>query len=193
MKTLCVLCHPSRGSLSAHLADHTVAYLRARGHDVILSDLYAEGYDPCLSAAEKDAYHTPPYVDTAELQGIEALVMIFPTWWSGMPAKLKGWVDRSFLPGVAFDVDAATGALHPRLMQLQQVLVITTLGGPAWIDRLVLRRPLYRVLKWGLLKPCAPKARFRMLSLYGAETITEARLTLFTRRITRQINKWGHP
>jgi putative NADPH-quinone reductase len=191
MKTLCILCHPNRNSLSAHLADHTVAYLRERGHNVTLRDLYAEGYDPRLSEAEQARYNTGPHVDDADLQGVETLVMVFPTWWSGMPAMLKGWVDRSFLPGIAFDVDA--GALHPRLTQLQEVLVITTLGGPAWVDRLVMRRPLYRVLKWGLLKTCAPKARFTMLSLYGAETITEPRLSRFKTRITHQINRWSRP
>lgn len=189
MKTLIILCHPDPNSLSAHLADHARVALRDSGHDVRLRDLYGEGYDPRLTAGEKARYNTGPHEDAADLQGVEALVMVFPIWWSGMPAMLKGWVDRSFLPGVAFDVDA--GALHPRLTQLQEVLVITTLGGAAWIDRLVLRRPLYRVLKWGLLKPCAPKARFKMLSLYGAEGATNARLTRFRQRITRQITKWA--
>ena len=86
-----------------------------------------------------------------------------------MPAILKGWLDRVFAPGVAFDHASNFGPIKPRLTKLKKVVVITTLGAPAWIDWLVMRRPVRRILKTAVFGLCAPHAKFVMLSLYAAE------------------------
>ena len=188
MQSLIVLAHPLKPSLSAHFADLIAARLKDDGHTVRLLDLYGEGFDPVLSRDERTAYYADAFDDTAGLETIETLVLVFPTWWFGLPAILKGWIDRSFLPGVAFDhADDLTG-LSPRLTALRHVLVVTTLGSPAWIDWLILRRPVQRALKWGLIKACAPRARFRMLSLYSAENPSPARVSKFSNRILKELD-----
>ena len=190
MRCLVVLSHPLPQSLNAHFAQAAVAALRNAGHDVRFLDLYAEGFDPVLKPEERATYYKDTFEDKADLQNTEALVMVFPTWWFGMPAMLKGWIDRSFLPGVAYDHASDLSALTPRLTNLREVLAITTLGAPGWIDRLILRRPVYRALKWGLVKACAPKAKFRMLSLYAAENVENTRVKAFEARITQTLSKW---
>lgn len=190
MKTLVVLCHPSADSLTAHLADHVMASLQAGGHDATLHDLYQEGYDPRLTAEEFAAYNTAIHEDAEGLQSYQAMVLVFPTWWSGLPAMLKGWIDRSFLPGTAFVPDPINKTIRPRLTKLRHIMVITTLGGPAWIDRLVLRCPVYRILKWGVFKACSPKARFVMFSLYRSEGVSTQRLAQFKQKITNTVANW---
>ncbi len=187
MRCLVVLAHPLPDSLNARFARHVVKALQGLGHEARFADLYAEGFDPVLRAEERQSYYQDAFDDQAGLRDVEMLVLVFPTWWFGLPAILKGWIDRSFLPGVAYDHASDLKALTPKLAGLKQVLAITTLGSPAWIDRLVLRRPVHRALKWGLVKACAPKARFQMLSLYGAEKVGDEKARRFEARINKAL------
>ncbi len=142
-----------------------------------------------LTPNERKAYYQDTFLDQAGLADIEMLVMVFPTWWFGLPAILKGWIDRSFLPGVAYDHASDLSALTPRLTNMKHALAITTLGAPGWVDRLILRRPVYRALKWGLIKACAPKAQFRMLSLYASETVETKRVAKFEAKIQAALTR----
>lgn len=185
MRLLMVIAHPLKDSLSHRFADRLSRDLTRRGHDVSVRDLYAEGFAPALTADERRAYYRTPFGDDTGLKTFDGMVLLFPTWWFGLPAILKGWIDRSFLPGVAYDHDPALGTLRPGLPNLKAVLTVTTMGAPAWYDRLVAGRPVYRALKYGVFKPCAPKARFRFLALNGAEKITKPRLDGFETRLAR--------
>lgn len=106
MRALWVLAHPEANSLNGRLRDVGVAALRADGWDVAESDLYRDGFDPLLVTeggadvrAEQD-----------KLRDADLLVLQFPLWWYSMPAILKGWVDRVFEAGFAYDViDPGTG------------------------------------------------------------------------------------
>ncbi|MCC7319845.1 MAG: NAD(P)H-dependent oxidoreductase [Rubellimicrobium sp.] len=189
MKTLLVLAHPLEDSLNAHLAARIDAGIRARGHDLHRIDLQAQGFDPVLTAAERRAYPHNSAPDAAGLQGAGAIVLVFPTWWFGLPAILKGWIDRSFLPGAAFDHSPDRRGMIPRLTGLREVLAITTLGSPALVDLVYMRRPVRRVLKQGVFGPCAPGARFTMLSLYRADEVGPERLAAFGARIDRALDR----
>ena len=78
-------------------------------------------------------------------------MLLFPTWWFGFPAMLKGWFDRVWGPGIAYDHASDLGPIKPRLNNLKKVLVVTTLGSPWWVDRLVMWQPVKRVMKMALL------------------------------------------
>jgi hypothetical protein len=65
--------------------------------------------------------------------------------------------------------------------------VVTTLGSPWWIDALVMRQPVKRVLKTALIGACAPQARFVMLSFHAAETANTARVAGFASRTREAI------
>lgn len=196
MKCLLVIAHPLPKSLCAHLAGRAEAALRAAGHEVTREDLYASGFDPVLSRDERRVYYAPDYAATAvaeqvaRLREAEALVLVFPTWWFAFPAMLKGWFDRVWAPGVAYDHAADLGAIRPRLDNLRRVLAVTTLGAPGWVDWLIMRRLVRRVLKTAILGTCAPRARFEMLSLYRAEKTTPADIEAFAARIHRVIRAW---
>lgn len=182
MQTLIVLAHPSDASLCRHLAAQLAAACDDQKQTRVL-DLYKEGFDPAMTAAELTGYEADEPKDPDRLADVERLVLVFPTWWGGMPAMMKGWIDRRFLPGVAFDPVPGALTLSPRLCKMRQIHVVTTLGGAWWVDRLILRRALFRQLKWGIFRPCAPQARCSLHALYRADTVSPHRLARFLRRL----------
>ena len=186
-----LLAHPLPDSFCAAIALRAETALKARGHQVDRLDLYGEAFDPCLTADERRGYYAPPaqfaavegYV--ARLLAAEKLVLVFPQWWFNMPAILKGWFDRVFQPGVAFDHTPGYGQIRPRLVRLDSVLAVTTLGSPWWAAELYLRNPVRRQLKAGIVGTCAPRARFRMLNCYGTEKIAAPGREAFLARVER--------
>ena len=197
MKCLVVVAHPLDDSLCHALAQSAVAALAQAGHEVQVEDLCASGFAPGLTAAERRSYYAGAFDASAveaqagRLLWAEGLVLVFPTWWFGFPAVLKGWFDRVWAPGIAYDHASDLGAIRPRLHGLRQALAITTLGSPWWVDRFVLRQPVKRVLKTALLGTCAPGCRFGMLSLYGAERLAPQRVEAFRARIGRALAAWA--
>lgn len=193
MKCLVVTAHPLMNSLSSFLTDTVVHKLRSMGHEVYIEDLYAQNFDPLLSKDERESYYGSSY-DSSHVEGqvkrlqeSEALVLIFPTWWFGFPAILKGWFDRVWGPGIAFDHTEDFGPIKPRLENLKKVLVITTLGAPWWVDRLLLRQPVKRILKLAILGTCAGKSKLKFLSLYKCEKQTEQEISRFCKKIERAL------
>ncbi len=120
MKAHIILAHPERKSFNGHLADTTNAHLTSLGWETSLSDLYGMRFDPCEAArhypkrAGEDRFHAQTEqrfsadnghipADVAEemerVLASDLLVVHFPLWWFGMPAILKGWMDRVFVYG----------------------------------------------------------------------------------------------
>ena len=186
MKCLVMIAHPLHDSLCHALAQHAISTLIAHGHDVVVDDLHAAGFAPALTAAERQSYYGPAFAGAAtepyarRLLDADALVLVFPTWWFGFPAMLKGWFDRVWAPGVAYDHAGDLGPIKP-------AVAITTLGSPWWVDRFVLRQPVKRVLKLALLGTCARGCRFEMLSLYQAESLAPDKVNAFRARIGRAL------
>lgn len=139
------------------------------GHEVTSEDLYAENFATVLTAPERQSYYSERYDSSniAEqvnrLQNAEALVLVFLTWWFGFPAILKGWFDRVWGAGIAYDHASDFGPITPQLDNLKTVLVVTTLGSPWWVDRLVMWQPVKRVVKLALLGTCARKSKLQFI------------------------------
>lgn len=113
MPTLIVTAHPDPDSLTHRLAARLRDALPAG--TVETADLAAEGFDPRFTLADRHTYRTgtdAPADVVAEQQRIDRatdLVLVFPVWWWSVPAVLKGWIDRVFVNGWAFDVDPDDG------------------------------------------------------------------------------------
>jgi putative NADPH-quinone reductase len=165
-------------------------------HEVTVEDLYAEKFDPVLTIDERKSYYSDSY-DTSRVTGevkrlyeTEALVLLFPTWWFSFPAMLKGWFDRVWGPGIAYDHASDFGPIKPRLDNLKKVLVVTTLGAPWWMDRLVMWQPVKRVIKIALLGACAKKSELKYLSLYNSEKLNSESVAKFKHKITKALKDW---
>ncbi len=172
MKCLLVVTHPLDDSLCKTLSKHVENQLIQKGHDVVVEDLYAEGFDPVLSIKERETYYNGSY-DSSEIEeqthrllNAQALVLLFPTWWFGFPAMLKGWFDRVWGP------------------------VVTTMGSPWWIDRLVMWQPVKRVLKLALLGACAKGSKLQFLTLYNSEKLDEQKVAAFQNQIEKRLSSW---
>ncbi len=135
MRVLVVYAHPVETSLAAALHRAVVDALTEAGHQVDDCDLYAEGFQPALTRAERLDYHDTSCnraaVDTyvERLLDAEAFVVVCPVWNFGFPAILKGYFDRVFLPGVSFRLE--NGAIYPNLTQHQARDRRNHLWGPA--------------------------------------------------------------
>ena len=191
MRVLVIYAHPLADSFAAVLHQSVVARLRASGHEVDDCDLYALGFDPALSAAERASYNTPTPDLTAvaehvaRLQAAEALVLCFPTWWYGMPAILKGYFDRVWAPGVAFQLPEGGGAILPGLANIRKFWVVTSYGAPWWLIRLVLRDPVRAVILGGLARLCGRATATRFLALYNIDAASRAKCAAFIARVER--------
>lgn len=195
MRCLIVTAHPASASLTLHLGDIAEAKAKAAGHQITRLDLGRTGFSPALSAAEWQSHFAPPFDDAdlapqiAALRAAQILVLIAPVWWAGLPATMKGWFDRVWAPGHAFDPHGTAGRIKPLLTNLQQVVLVTTHGAPWYVDWLIQRRPVQRMLRWSLLRLCAPQTGLTSLSLYRAEGVTQDRLDHFTARIGRAMDR----
>ena len=129
MHTLIVTAHPDAGSYTKAVAEAFIAGLaELPGHSWEVADLFAEGFDPRFNAQDNAVFNgrSEPAADTqAEQQRIDRadrLVLVFPVYWWSMPALMKGWIDRVFTQGWAFDYDAESG-VQKRLTHLKAQII----------------------------------------------------------------------
>ena len=190
MRILVVWAHPLPDSYSAALKDRAVAALEASGHQIDLLDLYAEEFDPVLSAQERIDYHeigpnqanVESYV--AQLRAAEGLLLIFPTWSFGFPAILTGWLQRVWVPGVAFGLREEGGPIIPGILGIRRVAAITTTGSPWWYVKAV-GNPARKVLKRGHRVMFAKRARTRWLDLNNMNKDSPRKRAKFLARVER--------
>ena len=175
-----VYCHPSESSFTAAARDRALAGLAAAGHEVRVTDLYAEEFAPELSAWERTNHLSPP--DTkpeiakhaANLRWCEALVFVYPTWWAGQPAMLKGWIDRVWVAGVAYELPEGANRIRPLLHNIRRLVVITSHGSSKFINSLE-GEGGRRVINRSLRVLCSKKARTKWIALYSIDTTSAAK------------------
>ncbi len=193
MQVLVVLAHPNDDSFNHAIAARALASLTEAGHDAQVLDLYAVGSRAAMSAAERTAYHTerpvldPMIAEQIELvRGAEALVFIYPTWWSSLPAILKGWLERVMVPGVGFVFDDAN-KVQPGLTHVRRLVGISTYGSPRRYVRSINdngRRTLTRALR---MSCGAWTTRTHWLGLYAIDTSTADERAAFLVRVEKRM------
>lgn len=194
-----VIAHPRTDSYTQAVARTAAAALTEAGHTVDTIDLYAERFRPAMSLAERQGYPTGECLlddqarDHAErVRACDALVFVYPTWWSGLPAILKGWLDRILVVGVAFDFHERSGKVRPGLGRMRHIVGISTYGSPRTYVKLVNdngRRTLHRAL-W---MSCAPWTRRTWLALYSIDTATDQDRAEFLRTVDHRMRHLDRP
>jgi putative NADPH-quinone reductase len=189
MRFLVVYAHPVEDSFHAAIHRRVVKTLTDAGHEVDDCDLYAEGFLPVLSREERRAYHNVDAnrgfaaKEIERLRQCQGLVLVFPTWWFGMPAILKGWFDRVWIPGVAFAL--ADGQTRPLLLGIVRFAVVTTYGSPWRVIRMVMGDPNRKVLMRGIRILLSRKARTLWLAMYNMDFADEASCGRFLEKVER--------
>lgn len=165
--------------------------LRSVGAEARSTDLYAEGFDPLFSAEER-ATHRIPGIDPSlrryadDLAWCDTLILVYPTWWSGQPAMLKGWIDRVWVNGVAWTFPDGANRLQPGLRNVRQLVVVTTHGSTKWIN-VIEGEGGKRTVTRSLRAMCNPRARTTWLALYAIDSSTANDRKRFLDRVERHI------
>jgi putative NADPH-quinone reductase len=191
-RALVVHCHPLAASLARAARDRAVAGLVRGGAEVRIEDLYGDGFEPELSPGEAAAHRVPGadaalrrYVD--DLRWCDTLVLTYPTWWAGQPAMLKGWIDRLWVNGVAWDLPPGSDRLRPRLRNVRRLVAVTTHGSSKLVNAVEGeggKRTITRTLR----PLCHPLARTTWLALYGVDTRPPHRIDRFLDRVETKLH-----
>lgn len=171
MHALLVTAHPVETSYCAALAEAARRGLIAGGATVDVCDLYAEGFEPVMSRADRLGYHLRPdnhalaQGHVARLARADALILCFPAWINSPPAMMKGWLEKVMLPGVAFTLE---GGWRPALTHVRTLAAVVTYGGARWRNwlagdsaRRIVTRAVWSYTGW--------RARVRYMAQYGVD------------------------
>jgi putative NADPH-quinone reductase len=195
MRALVVYCHPSDGSFTAAVRDRVLDRLRHAGAEVRLNDLYARGFSPALTLAEWAGYldepgnRRPVAQDTEDILWCDTLIFVYPTWWYGLPAMLKGWLDRVLLPGVAFLMpDGKNRTIRPGLQHITRLGIFTTCGASRWLTFFV-GTPGKRTLARGLGLLCGRGKRTVNAAHYLMDSSTPESRARHLARVDRQMDR----
>ncbi|CAB4560598.1 MAG: flavodoxin family protein [Actinobacteria bacterium] len=192
MNTVIVYCHPVEGSFCSAMRDAAHRGLIAAGHEVEIIDLAKDAFDPIMGLEEWQVYMSRTGQVPTELtryvelvRAAKVLVFVYPTWWSGVPAQLKGWFDRVLVPGVAFSF-SDEGKVRPALEHVQKMFIVSTYGSPKLYVRLVNdngRRLISRALHIATKK----RAQVTHLGLYEMDKATDVQRREFLHKIEKTL------
>ena len=157
-------------------------------------DLYAQGFQPVIDAADFDAYmreEVPPAIEAhaQRLRAADGLLFMFPTWNYGLPAILKGYFDRVWRPGVSFELK--NGRPHPILRHVTHLAVITTYGSPWAYNKLFMFEPNKRVFMRGFGGLLAPRLQKLWLAQYSEDRISDRERQDFLRKACDGASEWA--
>ncbi len=209
-RCLVVHAHPDPDSFSAAVRDRAVAALRRADNEVELIDLYRPRYQPAMTEAEHVGYYDigrdhPDPMAAAHIEAIQkadTLVFIYPTWWAGLPAVMKGWLDRTLLPDVAFTLSGApaegtgsgdndgdeqpSGAVTPALTNITRIVGITTYGSGRG-EVLLLGDAGRRTITRTVRLVCSRRCRTTWLGLHRLDTATAEQRAQFLERVDTKL------
>jgi len=150
---LLVLAHPRPQSFCRALADAYQKGAGQTGHAVKLIHLIDLAFDPILRNGYSADQPLEPDLAQAQEQiaWADHLVFVYPTWWGGLPALLKGFVDRVFLPGFAFKY-RENSLRWDRLLTGKSAQLLVTMDSPPWYYRWISRMPGHHQMKRTILE-----------------------------------------
>ena len=199
MNVLVVHCHPDPVSFVASARDRVLTALDRAGHVVRVTDLYAGGFDPCFDEHDRRTHLEPGTAPALQrhaddLRWCDALVLVYPTWWSGQPAMLKGWIDRVWANGVAWTMStsvstsgpAGANRLRPLLRNVHRIVVVTTHGSSKLVNSLQ-GEGGKRVVTRALRSLCSRRCRTTWVAMYGVDRSTAEDRRAFLERVERRL------
>ena len=194
MNIVVVLGHPSADSYCAAIFGKIIGSLDAHAtHKITAIRLAEENFVTAMSAAERAAYETSSPLISDEtkyhaetLMQAEALIFVYPTWWSGLPAQLKGWLDRVFVLGVAFRFNS--NKIQPNLQNVKHIIGVSTYGSPRRYVKLINdngRRTLTRAIRMST----GLRTRTMWCGIYALDTCTQQKREEFIAETVQKITK----
>ncbi|MDP2877238.1 MAG: NAD(P)H-dependent oxidoreductase [Holophaga sp.] len=157
-RILVILGHPDRESLCGALAESYAQGAQEAGAEVEILRLGDLNFDPILHQGYRTIQALEPDLVRAQerITWAQHLVFVYPTWWGGPPALLKGFFDRAFLPGFAFQT-RPKGVFWDRLLAGRTGRMFVTADSPGFYDWFVNGMPAVRMVKKAVLAFCGVK------------------------------------
>ncbi|MNW47669.1 hypothetical protein D3C74_250090 [compost metagenome] len=157
-KILVIQGNPIAGSYGEALAQSYVKGAKAAGAEVRLLQLSELDFNPNLLGGYRNKLPLEPDLIQAQesIKWAEHLVFVFPIWWGSLPALMKGFIDRTFMPGFAFKYQKGK-PLPDKLLKGRTARLITTMDGPHWYYRFFQGQPGHRMMKDSTLHLCGVK------------------------------------
>lgn len=192
VNALVVYVHPRSDSFAAAVRDRVLDVLETEGHRTAVLDLYSEGFDPRLTAEEHRLHRAPPEskpqiaTHVALVRSCDTLVLVYPTWWSTLPAMLKGWFERVWVNGVAAEVHDDGRPPSPLLTNIRRIVVVTTHGSPKWLNA-VQGESGKRFAKRSLRASVNRRCRVHWIALYGIDRSSAQQRSQFLERVSRRL------
>jgi putative NADPH-quinone reductase len=195
MNVVVVLGHPSAESFCAAIFERMIRALELHSsHSVTAIRLADEKFATAMSTAERVAYETETPLISDEtkrhaevLLQAEALIFVYPTWWSGLPAQLKGWLEKVFVLGVAFRFNKH-GKIRPNLQNVRHIIGVSTYGSPWRYVKLINdngRRTLTRAIRMST----GFRTRSMWCGIYALDTCTQQQREEFVNETVQKIVK----
>lgn len=198
MKVLVISAHPSQESFVGTLRTEVLDELSELRHEVRHRDLYAENFNPVFSAYERlhhvgdisvKLQHLPDLQShVADIQWAEALVLVYPTWWSGQPAILKGWIDRVLMNEVAWVLPEGAARIRPLLTNIRKIVVVTTHGSTKFVNALEGesgKRTAFRSIRLMFHR----RTRCYWIAMYGLDHVPHSNRRKLVTTVRRRIRR----
>lgn len=191
MRAVILYAHPYPKSFNAAVLSAVQEELLAKGIDYSLRDLYTMNFDPvltCQELADLAQERIPDEVrfEQAEIASSDLIIFIFPLWWMGPPAILRGYIDRVFSEGFAYR-PIGTGA--EGLLSGKQALLFITYGADReFFVNSGLRAAVDLTLHFGTLKFCGIEVR-EQYDMYAVPTITQTERESMIREVRNIIRR----
>lgn len=165
MKVLIIYAHPDQNSFNHAVLEKVKTGLEVGKHTYTVIDLYKRNFDPVLVYNDEkkkgDLTSDPQVTQFQELiKQADHLIFIYPIWWYGMPAILKGFIDKVFLSGFAY---TNKGGFPKGLLSDKSAWVLYTIDSPPWFVRLFRRSIEWKVMNNAVLKYCGIKHAKRLM------------------------------
>jgi putative NADPH-quinone reductase len=150
-----IVGHPYPESYCNALAQAYTKGAADSGAEVRIIDLGRISFDPILKYGYHQRTELEPDLLAAQetIRWADHLVFVYPNWWGSMPALLKGFFDRAFLPGYAFK-SKPNSLMTEKLLKGKTARLIVTMDSPLWYYRLALKRAGHHIMKRGILQFC---------------------------------------
>ena len=196
MRALVVYCHPDPKSFTAAVLEVVKQKLGEASAEFRIEDLYSNGFDPVLNIQ-----HFTDYLDTSinakpvqrhidNIKWCDTLIFVYPTWWYGLPAMLKGWLDRTMLPGSAFHLPASgENRIKPGHGHIKNLAVFTTCGA-TWFWTQFIGAPGKRTILRGVRFICARRITTAFAAHYSMDSSTPESRAKHLARVKQMMNKF---
>jgi NAD(P)H dehydrogenase (quinone) len=188
-KTLVIYTHPNKKGFCGKILDHVERELKKKNASYELIDLYAINYDPVLKDHE---HYTSGGYDVSDenkkfqemITNAKNLIFIFPTWWQGPPAILKGFIDRVFTARYAFKFK---GYIPIGLLKGRRAIIITSQGGPRIYQWLVTGDRAIKAIKKDVLEYCGIKTT--SYAIGNARDLTDRKKHEIHKKVKKALKK----